>query len=88
MKGAIQPLCNAHLDERQKSALNAVCGKMESAVRMAHNATDETDGSEIDKLLNEAYEEMIVTADELGVYGGAVRYLAEEMKKPLKYLPE
>ncbi|MDE6318847.1 MAG: helix-turn-helix transcriptional regulator, partial [Lachnospiraceae bacterium] len=88
LKGEIQKLGNAHLDERQKSTLNAVCGKMESAVRMAHNATDETDGSEIDKLLHEAYEEMIVTADELGVYGGAVRYLAEEMKKPLKYLPE
>ena len=24
----------------------------------------------------------------LGVYGGALQYLAEEVKKPLKYLPE
>lgn len=88
LKGEIQKLDNVHLDEKQKSALNAVCSKMDRAVKLTHNATDKTDSSETEKLLHEAYEEMIVTADELGVYGGAIRYLAEEMKKPLKYLPE
>lgn len=88
LKGEIQKLGNAHLDERQKSALNVVCSKMERALRTARNATDERDGIEIKKLLYEAYEEMIAVADELGVYGGAVRYLVEEIKKPLKYLPE
>ena len=88
LKGEIQKLGNAHLNERQKSALDAVCGKMDNAVKLAHNATDEKVGSEMKKLLHEAYEEMIAKADELGVYGGAIRYLAEEIKKPLKYLPE
>ncbi len=88
LKGEIQKLGNAHLDERQKSALNAVCSKMDRAVSMARNATDETDGSEIEKLLHEVYEEMIAEVEKLDVYGGAIRYLAEEIKKPLKYLPE
>ncbi len=88
LKGEIQKLDNAHLDERQKEALNAICSKIDRAVRMARNATDERDGSEIKKLLHEAYEEMIGEAEKLDVYGGAIRYLAEEMKKPIKYLPE
>ena len=40
------------------------------------------------KLLCEAYDEMRTEDEKLGVYGGAVLYLAEEMKKPLKYLSE
>ena len=88
LKGEIQKLGDAHLDERQKAALNIVCNKMDGAVRMARNTTDERDGSVIKMLLREAYEEMLAEAKKLGVYGGAVRYLAEEMKKPFKYLPE
>ncbi|MDE7284034.1 MAG: hypothetical protein K2N85_10710, partial [Lachnospiraceae bacterium] len=88
LKGEIQKLRDAHLDEGQKAALNVVCNKMGRAVKMARNTTDERDGSEIKMLLREAYEEMIAEAEKLDVYGGAVRYLAEEMKKPLKYLPE
>lgn len=88
LKGEIQKLGTAHLDEGQKAALNPVCNKVDSAVRLARNATADTDGNEIKKLLQEAYEEMLAEAEKLGTYGGAVHYLAEEMKKPLKYLPE
>lgn len=88
LKGEIQKLGNAHLDERQKEALNAVSSKIDRAVRMARNATDERDGSEIKKLLHEAYEEMMGEAEKFDMYGGAIKYLAEEMKKPLKYLTE
>ncbi|MBD5471685.1 MAG: helix-turn-helix transcriptional regulator [Lachnospiraceae bacterium] len=80
LKGEIQKLGNAHLDEGQKAALNAVCNKMDRAVRLARNATDERDGCEIKELLHEAYEEMMGEAEKLDVYGGAIRYLAEEMK--------
>ena len=88
LKGEIQKLGNAHLDKRQKEALNAVSSKIDRAVRMARNATDERDGSEIKKLLHEAYEEMMRESEKLDMYGGAIKYLAEEMKKPLKYLQE
>lgn len=87
LKGEIQKPGNEHLDEGQKAALNAVCSKMDKAVRMARNAADERDGSEIKKLLCEVYEEMMAEAEKSDVYGGAVQYLAEEMKKPLRYLP-
>ena len=86
LKGEIQKLGNTHLDEGQNAALNAVCSKMDNAVRLARKATNDTDVNEIKKLLQEAYEEMLAVAEKLGMYGGAVRYLAEEMKKPLKYL--
>ncbi len=86
LKGEIQKLGNAHLDEGQKAALNAVCSKMESAVKMARNAIDGRDSSEIKKLLCEAYEEMMAVSEKLDVYGGVVRYIAEEINKPLKCL--
>jgi len=88
LKGEIQKLDNTQLDEGQKAALNAVCSKMDKAIRMARNATDGKDGSKIKKLLCEAYEETMAEVEKFGMYGGAVRYLAEEMKNPLKYLPE
>lgn len=86
LKGEIQKLGNAHQVEGQKAALKAVCSKMDRAVRMARNATDGRDGSESKKLLCEAYEEMMAVAEKLDVYGGVVRYLAEEINKPLKCL--
>ena len=36
-------------------------------------------------LLREAYSEMTEEAGRLGVYGGAIQYIAEEIKRPLKY---
>ena len=108
LKGEIQKLGDAHLDEGQKTALETACGKMERAVRKARRADgcgngcpagdedsgkpgsepDEKEGIEIAKLLREAAGEITAEARRLGVYGGALQYLAEEVKKPLKYLPE
>ena len=88
LKGEIQKLGNARLDEEQKAALNDICGRMDRAVKMARSAADGEEGKEIAELLHGAYDEMTLAAERLGVYGGAVRYLAEEVKKPLKYLPE
>lgn len=88
LRSEIQKLGNAHMDEGQKTALNAVRSKMDRTVRLARNATDGRDGNEIKMLLHEAYEELMEKAENLDVYGGSVRYLAEEMKHLLKYLPE
>lgn len=86
LKGEIQKLGDAHLDEGQKAALNDVCARMDRAVKMACSASGREEGNEIAELLSGAYEDMSVVAEGLGVYGSAVRYLAEEVKKPLKYL--
>ena len=86
LKGEIQKLGDAHLEEEQKAALNDVCARMDKAVKMARGASDREEENEIAELLSGAYEDMSVVAERLGVYGSAVRYLAEEVKKPLKYL--
>lgn len=86
LKGEIQKLGDAHLEEEQKAALNDVCARMHRAVKMARGASDREEGNEIAELLRGAYEDMSAVAERLGVYGSAVRYLAEEVKKPLKYL--
>ncbi|HBA51307.1 MAG TPA: hypothetical protein DCZ91_26610 [Lachnospiraceae bacterium] len=86
LKGEIQKLGDAHLEEEQKAALNDICARMDRAVKMARGASDREEGNEIAELLSGAYEDMSVVAERLGVYGSAVRYLAEEVKKPLKYL--
>lgn len=86
LKGEIQKLGNARLDEEQKAALNDICGRMGRAVKLARSTADGKDGSEIAELLRGAYQEMSVVAERLGVYGDAVRYLAEEVKKPLEVI--
>ncbi len=123
LRGEIQKL-GTHLDEGQRAALDAVCGKMERAVKMARGiggcgegntvaeeangkpdsaASEEVSGgpdndavkeaaekpgSTVARLLREAYDGMDEQARLLGAYGGAVRYLADEVKKPFRYLPE
>lgn len=86
LKGEIQKLGDARLDEGQKAALDGACGRMGRAVKLARSTADGKDGSEIAELLRGAYQEMSVVAERLGVYGGAVRYLAEEVKKPLEVI--
>ena len=86
LKGEIQKLGDARLEEGQKAALNDAWGRMDRAVKMARSTTDGEAGKEIAELLRGAYEEMSVVAEGLGAYGGAVRYLAEEVRKPLKVI--
>ena len=54
----------------------------------AKSARAETGSGTIEtkKLLQEASQEMLLEAGRLGIYGGAIRYIAEEVKGPLKYL--
>lgn len=87
LRGEIQKLGDVHLNEERKTALNTVCSKMDKAVKLARSTTDGREGSEITALLWEAYESLKTEAGRLGLYGGALEYLAEEMKKPLGYLP-
>lgn len=85
LKGEIQKL-GTILEERQKSVLEAVCDKMAQAVRQCGGKQVEKEAEEILRLLGEAYAELITRAEELGEYGGALAYIAEEVKGPLKYL--
>lgn len=85
LKGEIQKL-GTLLEEPQRAALEGVCDRMAKAVELCGNAAGETGPGEILRLLQAAYEELAARAGELGEYGGALAYIAEEMKGPFPYL--
>ena len=70
----------------EKVALDAICDQIDRAVKLSHDLTTEQEKNQIVTLLRGAYDELMKTAEGLGLYGGAIQYLAEEVKKPLKYL--
>lgn len=84
LKGEIQKLGRL-LEEPQKAALVCVCDKMAQALKLCGSRVLETEAGGILRLLREAYEELAAGAEELGEYGGALSYIAEEVKAPLKY---
>lgn len=86
LKGEIQKL-GTLLEEPQRAALEGVCRSMGKAVELCGNAAGETGAEEIRRLLQAAYEELAAQAGKLGEYGGALAYIAQEVKGPLKYLP-
>lgn len=85
LKGEIQKL-GAILEETQRAALEAVCNEMAQAVELCGNVAGKTDLEEIRCLLQRAYEELAAQAGALGEYGGALAYIAAEVKGPLKHL--
>ena len=85
LKGEIQKL-GTLLEEPQRAALEGVCDRMAKAVELCGNAAGETGPGEILWLLQAAYEELAARAGELGEYGGALAYIAEEVKGPFPYL--
>lgn len=86
LKGEVQKLGDSHLNTEQKAAFEAICHKMTEAVRLAEHWTGETEAKKVETLLQEACAEMLIESEKLGICGGAVRYIAEEAKGPLKYL--
>lgn len=102
LKGEIQKLGDNHLNGEQKLAFESICGKMEKAIHLSRQAADGTGAkgetaeetgyrdkktkAEARKFLQEACEEMLLEAERLGIYGGAIQYIAEEAKGPLRYL--
>lgn len=72
LKGEIQKLGDARLTEKQKNAFGEICGKMKQAVRPAGENAD---------LSRQVYHELTIQGKELGRFGAATRYLAEEWKR-------
>lgn len=81
--GTIQKLEAAHLGERQVAALRKVCDELAGVVKASGHAADGGE-EDIPGRLRKVYDEMTAQAAQLGVYGGAIRYIAEEMKAPLE----
>lgn len=83
LKGEIQKLEAAHLGEGQVAALRKVCDELAGVVKASGHAADGGE-EDIPGRLRKVYNEMMAQAAQLGVYGGAIRYIAEEMKAPLE----
>ena len=88
LKGEIQKLGDAHLNAKQKTALNAICNKIDGAIKASHSPANEYEKNKVMELLCEAYDELMREAKELGPYGGAIQYLAQKGKMPLNCLME
>lgn len=86
LKGEIQKLGDAHLDTRQKAAFSVICSKIDEAIKVSRSLTNEEEKNKVAELLCEAYDELTKEAEGLNPYGGAIQYLAEKVKMPLKYL--
>lgn len=83
----------AKLIADREAVFEEICKKLNETVSLA-SATGaageekETDGGRVAVLLREVYSEITEEAERLGVYGGAIQYIAEEIKRPLKYISE
>lgn len=85
LKGEIRKL-DAHLDTEQKAAMDEICGRLGEVVELARRGAEAAEKADIKTLLQKVYDEMTLQARRLGVYGGPVQYLAEDVKAPLRYL--
>lgn len=99
LKGEIEKLEKANLIADRKAIFAGICWKLKDAVSLAGAAggenaaetgnaagkTRETEADRVVTLLWEVYSEMTEEAGQLGAYGGVIQYIAEEIKRPLKY---
>lgn len=91
LKGEIEKLGKANLISDRKAAFDEICGKLKDVVNLANAAgaaEEERNAGRVPVLLQEVYHKMTEEAERLGAYGGAIQYIAEEVKRPLKYFPE
>ena len=85
LKGEIQKL-GQHLSREQENALDAVCSSLSTAIGLVGHAAGEEAADEIAGSLRSACDRMKSLAEELGIYGAPLRFLAEEVNSPVKYL--
>lgn len=89
LKGEVQKLGDAHLTEEQKAVFDGICDKMKHAVHLAAGGRNRTTdrvpegGDGTRDLPRQIYHELTKQGEELGIYGAAIRYLAEEWKRIL-----
>lgn len=85
LKGEIQKL-GQHLSLEQKADLDAVCGSLSRSIGLAEHASGEEEANEIAGILRHVCDRMRSLAHELGTYGAPLRFLAEEVSGPIKFL--
>lgn len=82
LRGEIQKLRFSQLGQSATAALEAISARLGHGIEQARDA----DGCNIDEmmgLIRQAYGDMLSEAEKMGIYGGPIRYIAEEIIKPV-----
>lgn len=79
LKGEIQKLRFSPAEAERTAALEEILNRLSRGLA---NGRQE----EITELIREGYREMIGESEKMGIYGGPVRYIAEEMLRPVELL--
>lgn len=59
---------------------------METTVRQAHCEEDDADVKGIVQSFQDIYEKMTVEAGKLGIYGGPIQFIADEIRRAVDFL--
>jgi len=68
------------LDGGQKAAFDTICDKISTAIQFARNAAGETTYKEVAGRLYEVTSDMAYESGKLNEHGGAIKFLADEMR--------
>ena len=80
-RGEVEKMNKANvLDDNKKGEMSAVCEKINTAIQIANNTTDESSAKEVSQHYGIAADEMNLIADKLGLHGNPIRFLATEIK--------
>jgi len=79
LKGELQKLGDSRLNAEQQAAFDMICHELGLIIQNIETASTGFASCHIDDAINSIYNKLIVQADNLGVYGSAIQYLAEEL---------
>lgn len=82
LKGEIQKLA-PHLNQGQKAVFDDICEKMSASVRQSSFEADDTDDREIAQSFQDIYKKITSEAVNLGLYGGPIKFIADEIRRQL-----
>ena len=82
LKGEIQKL-EPHLSQSQKTALDDICEKMSASVHQSSCEAGDTYDRETAQNFQDIYEKLTSEAENLGIYGSPIQFIADEIRRQL-----
>ena len=79
LKGELQKLGASRLNVEQQATFDTICHELGLIIQTLETAADNSAFSLIDETIKDTHNKLIVQADNLGVYGSAIQYLAGEL---------
>ena len=78
LKGELQKL-GSRLNAEQQAAFDAICQELGQITQSSESVSDCNDSDCTEESLKKVYDKLTARAKELGIYGSAIQYLAEEL---------